>query len=315
MNQILNLVPYEVRINAINLSSGKNISNTLYFKDFVDHGGGYAAPIPGVGNADTDLEQSAYIQWAVGANSVLTALSDEYQMVSIRVRSITGRAWKTPVVPIAGIAASLVDTHVITGGPHGLVAGDAVNISSVTVPSTINGQHTVVSVISAVEYTIGGVFTGVYSGAGTQQKISGNQSLTYGSNLEVAHNDVGAIGSDQMPLHTTISMRRLNAGVGKNWRSRLSISPLTEGDQKNGRLTVAALAIWTTVGTTLATPLTLPGIVVETPVALSMRLAMLEPTPFAFSNAWVSEVNAFVPRTNLGSLVKRKPRLTSAITP
>jgi len=112
MTQLLNLVPYEVRINAINLSSGKKISNILYFKDFVDHGGGYAAPIPGVGNADTDLEAGVFIQWATGGGSVISAISDEYQLVSTRVRAITGRGWRTPVIVIAGIAASLVDTHV-----------------------------------------------------------------------------------------------------------------------------------------------------------------------------------------------------------
>lgn len=313
MSLLKNLVPYEVRISALNISSGHSISNVLYYRDTTDHGGGYAADI--AGSDDAVFEASVFSMWTGLAGSPAVWLNNQYQMTGIRVRSIIGWGYPTPLHTITAVASGLTDTHVVTASPHSLSVGDVIRIFGVTTPNNLNGNWVVASVPSTTEITVTVVTAGPYSGVGQLQLNSGTPDIVYGSNLEVTHSFVGGVAGDQIPLFATISMRRLNAGIGKSYRSRLSLSPLSETDQNNGRLTVAALAQWVTVGGVMTAPQSGGGAASMDPIAFSKLLALASPSPFTQADSFTQEVTSHAPRTNLGSLIKRKPRLTSAITP
>ena len=145
------------------------------------------------------------------------------------------------------------------------------------------------------------------------QEVAGSQQYQYGNSIEVAHAVMGAQILDAAPLFATVSMRRLSSIATRNFRSRISISPITEDQMINGRLTPTARAAWVLSGGGLVNTLS-AGVGVDMyPMVVSKQLAFATPTPFAESDSWSVAVLSYTPRTPLGSAVMRKPSLTSVI--
>lgn len=305
---VLEGMVYEWKAIARDLKSGKGILNTLYYR----HGDGvtdYGQPI--AGSNDATMENDIYDLWL---NQIMPRLSVNYELTNHQMRAISGRTWPTPVVGIAGAIFNAASTVIVTTTPHGLDEGDAVEIDGVTTPVEMNGSFTVNSVSSPNKYTILVPFAAPYAGPGTQQKIEGSQRYTYSTNLEVALIVVGGAAGEATPNFVSVDMRRPSGRSGKNWRSRLSLSPISEAQQENGKLEATAYGGFVTAGAAIGTS----GVAIGDgsnayPVAVSKQLAFQQPKVFTQSATWSSKTTAWLPRPNTGSIVSRKPRLTTVI--
>lgn len=312
MAQLKNRVPYEVAFKARDLASSKPISNILYFRSVLS-GGVYGADLPG--GTVADLAEVAKDMWTLGPGNVMDSMSANYEMQSVVARSIEGRRYGTPIVGIASISPSLADTHIRTVTPHGYVNGNTVVIFGQTDVPLANGTWPGITVVSATEFVIALPPSGSSMGGGGTQKASGNQQWLYGDLAEVVDGTIGGRSGDALPLFSSASVRRVSDGVGRTWRQHVSLSPMAEQDASNGRLSNAIIttintALGTWSGATLAA-----GTVSMKQYAVSRQLAFMLATPFTDSTTWAKPVSSYFVRQNMGSIVRRKPKLTSLIVP
>jgi len=307
MAEVKNMVPYEWRVNARDLPSGKPVTNILYTKT-ADLGGGYATPIAASSHAT--LADEIWQRWNTW---IVPQLSEQYEVSGYISRAIIGRRWPTPMIPIVGISPLLTATRISTGVPHGMSTGNSVEISGATGSPTVNGVHASITVITATAFDIAVTGAAASPGPGQVQRASGVIEFVYDDKQEVVVTATGAITGESLPVYCTISLRRLNVGVGRNFRSRISLSPLGESQQANGGFTPAALALIQTAGSNLVTVFDIGGGNTAKPVAVSKQLAFAEPPVFLSSSAWSKDVTAYVARPNLGSLTRRKPKLTQGL--
>ena len=315
MSAIRYRVPYQFVIVASDAATGKRITNTLYFRCGVQSASppAYGAVIAGSGDTAT----VAATMLARLHGSITPLLNENYQEVEYDMTAIVGKRYTTPLTPILALVSSLT-TIVTTSGPHGLASGAVVNVIGVTVPSAANGLWTI-TVVSPTSFSLNGSGTfASWSGDGSYQ-LPGLKSEFLLADLTVQlASDTGGIVDDALPLYCTGSVRRRSAGVGRNFRSRLSFSPISESDSLDGGLVAGTLSAWATAlsglfstgvnngGSDAGSQLMMPAIVSKT-IALGL------PTPFTQSDTWCQDVTAWNIQPNTGSLIRRKPRLTSII--
>lgn len=309
MALVLNYVPYELKVNAKDLASGKKISNSVYYRS-ADAGTGYGTPITGTSDA---VGVAAFIA-GVWTFFLTPLLNVNYQLTSVVSRAIIGRQYPTPMISITGVSYTLTATRIITALAHGLTTGQSVLIQGVSSPTTLNAAWTNITVITPTEIEISHAPSSPWAGGGTVQQVAGVQEFLYSNKLEVIDTTAGSITGDMMPIFSTLSVRRLNTGVGKNWRQRISVSCLNESQQVNGRLTTAALTAFTTACAGLDASVSIGGGQQWYSVAVSKLLAFGQTSPFTSSTPWTQPVTDFAPQPNLGSMTRRKPRLTQVIT-
>lgn len=313
MSLILNQVPYEVKINAIDLGSSKKISNTVYYRSDPAVGFGYGDPITGTNDATFIADVLA--AWVAAAFGAKTAVHQNYKMVDITSQAIIGRGFNTAITAILSALAGVSATTVVTATAHGLTTGDKVFINGAAGMTSLNNIWSNITVVDSITFTIPASIPGTYTGGGLAQKANKPQQFQYSNKLVVPDSTVGLIGGEALPLYCDVSMRRLNTGVGKNWKSRLSIAIVSELHNIDGKLTAGALIIWTAFGNNFASiiPATGVGGLVMRQVAVSRQIAFAQPTPFLEAGTWTRPVTDWVPQPNFGSFTRRKPKLTQTI--
>lgn len=317
MPAIQYLVPYEIACKAADVKSGKAITNIVYLKTGLASSGppAYGDPVPGA-SSTTTLLANLKTSWEL---YVVPYLSEHYTMSGYTMRALIGKAFKTPKVGIASLVPG-TPVSVTTAARHGLVTGNSVRLSGITTPSALNTDWGVV-VVDAYTYTLAGSSSATaWSGDGFSQSLIGASGWAYGSLEELASSATGGITGEALPLYASISVRRISSYSGRNFRSRLSLGPVGESDQLNGKLTTTALGLLNAdLATLVAIPFANGGS--DTPGSgysflgmVSKQVAMAQASPFTSSTNWYAYSTSMLARPNLGSMVRRKPRLTSPIS-
>jgi hypothetical protein len=273
----------------------------------------YGALVAGGGSLITFL--NSFITAFAGIRALLNA---KYSTIDYTARSIVAKKFSSPSKPIAALVSSL-STIVVTGTPHGLTTGQTVNIYGITAPVAANGLW-VITVVSPTQFSLNGsgVFA-IWTGDGFWQVASGKQELQYGDTATVADVAVGGVGGDALPLYVSASVRRLNAGVGRNFRSRLSFSPMSEADSVDGGWVAGTKTAWATALSAFLTFFidngsTDVGQSIMSDFVVSPTQALALVSPFTQADSWTKVITSLSLQRNSGSLVRRKPRLTTVIT-
>lgn len=308
------LVPVEVAIHARDVGSGKLVSNITYWINRAATGvtPAYGAPITGSDMATFDSAfQTSF------STTVAGFLNHNYSLLDITYRLIIGKQFKTPFTAILALVPG-APINITTSVPHGLTTGDIVFIQGVTSPPGANGTWRI-TVTGPDDFTLDTSNDALpWTGNGRWQLATGALQFTYADKFVSTPVIVGAIVGDALPLFAAASIRRLNAGTGKNFRSRLSFSPMSESDSLDGGLLPARItAINTAMNTflgALANGGADAGAGVSVQIAVSKKLAVMQPPIFAQSATWTALVGSYAVQRNLGSMTRRKPRLTATIS-
>jgi len=313
---IKNLVPYRITIQAVDSGSGKAISNSLYYRNGVQSVAppAYGAAIAGPSNTSTVLTNFKTM-W----DGIRALLNANYKTLSFVIEAIVGKRFPSPQEPIASLVygPSAVELHTVA--PHGLITGSTVNLYGVSSPTSVNGIWTV-NLLTPTSVTLNGsgVPTTPWSGDGYWQRAIGQREFLFTDKTTLVDESSGGIVGQALPLFATASIRRLNTGTGRNFRSRMSLGPMSEVDSQDGGWTAGTKVAWAAVLSTFyTTALDNGGTDIGSgfmyDLAVSQKLAMGLPTPFTQSSTWTSLLTGYAMQPNCGSLVRRKPRLTSVI--
>ncbi len=307
--------PYELVVNAVDLGSGKRTTNIYYYRSAFYTGAPppYGGPVIG---SDSATLLAAFVT-RFEAN-ILPIMNHNYQMISYVMRAIIGKQYKTPFIAIGALtpgAPIVVDTV----APHGLVTGNFVYVQGVTSPPGANGVFSITR-IDPTSFALNGSNDALFwSGDGQIQQATGSYQFQYADTTTQLSVAVGGIAGDSLPMFACASVRRLNSGIGKSFRSRVSLSPMSESDVVDGRFTAIRLAsINTAFATLIAVNLNNGGADVTGGVSaqtvISKKIASTLPLVFTSENPWSVGTVSFSCQPNLGSLVRRKPKLTAPIT-
>lgn len=309
-------VPYEIAIRGMDSASGKPVVNLFYMRCGVQSGAppAYGAPIAGGGSTATLLSNILTVWWV----GVRNQLNNNYVQQSLTMRAIVGKRFSTPLFPIVALVTG-APVLVQTGSNHGFSTGNTVQITGVTTPGTVNGNWTI-TVTSPTTFTLNGSnIAGLWSGDGMVQRVQGVLQILYADTEVLLNSGTGLNPGEAAPLFCTASCRRLNNGVGRHFRSRVSLSPFSEADVNAGQLLSAYRAA---VDTALEVDLAgfINGGTVSAsdrsfPVVFARELALGLPSPFTQSDTWCADVTGWGVQPNCGSLTRRKPKLTAGITP
>lgn len=312
------LVPYEVAIHAGDIKSGKALTNIVYVKTGLQTAGppAYGDPIAGGGSTTTLLNSVATL-WE---GTIVPLLSANYQLVDYTMRSIIGKSFKTPMLPISAL---IPGTPVVInmGSPHGLATGDSVSLSGVTTPASINGVWGIV-VTGPYSFSLAGSSSAtLWSGDGFVQALKGASGYLYGDGDLKTSSAVGGVAGDACPLFNSFSVRRISQAASRHFRSRLSLGPVPEASQSNGKITSGAATAWATA---LASIVSSAGLInggTDTPGsgyslfgAVSKQIALTQATPFTKSSPWFSFTTNYALRPNCGSMLRRKVKLGAPIS-
>jgi len=313
MAQIRYLVPYQIDVLGQDTVSLKRIGNTLYYISGVQAASppAYGAPIAG-GGSTTTLLANFDIAWQT---LVAAVLHGNYTIVSYTMRAIVGYGYGTPVLAINALIQTGTFTTIQTASPHGLSTGDIIRVSGVTTPANTNGLWSVI-VVTANQVQISPSGTGVWSNDGSIQRADGQQNFQYADLETLAGSAGGGVSGEAMPTFVSVDVQRLNPGIGKSFRSRFGMSMISEDDQKEGKLTAPAQAIWGTNLPLFFAPLVNGGSGTASDhsylAAVSKKKASMIASPFVTSNGWTQYVSSLLQHNRLGSQNQRKPKLAGS---
>lgn len=312
---IRNRVPYQVTHFGIDLGSGRSVTNTFYYRNKVQTVSppAYGAGIAGAGSTATLLASCQ----AIWITAILTRLNHNYSLLNSVMQAILGKRYSSPLVPIQ--AVTVANPAVIaTASPHGLSTGDVVSVTGVTAPSDLNGAH-VITVTSPTTFTFPYTsFVSPWSGDGYFQLAEGAIEFQYADKESLPIGATfGQVAGDALPLFATSSVRRLNGGIGRSFRSRFSLSPMSETDSLDGGFTAAQKALMVTALGNFVVARTNGGTDATSGLsdmcAVSKQIGFGLSSPFIASDPFTATVTSMVQQPNTGSLVRRKPRLTGVI--
>lgn len=307
-------IPYEVVVFGKDNGSGKPVTNKHYYSCGIQNVSppAFGAPIAGPSDNQTFLTNFS-IAWF---GDIAPKMNHNYQVLSYQSQAMIGKRYSSPLLPISGVGLGTPVT-IQTASPHGLVTGQQVVITGVTSPAVLNAVW-VVSVVSPFQFTLNGSsIVGAWSGDGAEQAVSGQIEFLYADKVTSFLNiGNGVVVGDSLPLFCTASIRRLNNGVGRHFRSRFSLSPMSESDVVDGAFTATQKTAMATALGAFVQPIqnggTDTGSKFMVPLAISRALAFAQPSPFTFVN-FTAQVNGMVQQPNCGSLVRRKPKQTTTI--
>jgi len=300
-------VPYEVTINATDTRSGKPISNILYYR--YGGAGTYGANLGGTDQQT--FHDNVKTRWS---NHILNSLSNHYVMSSVRSRAITGWHWTKPLKKWVGSSPSLTFTSITTATPHGFTTGMAVQLIGTIGATSINQAASPITVTGTNQFTIPVLLAAGTVTNGTVQEVGANVDFTYDNNLETTETDAGSRPGETVPLFCSASVRRINLGVGRNWKSRISLSPFAEPDVVNGMFESAFFTSLQANVDGLNNNEAAGGGFVMTPIVVSRQVALLLSNIFTESDTWTRDIIDFTARRNMGSIISRKPKLTATIS-
>jgi hypothetical protein len=306
--------PYEVAIQARDLGSGKPVTNILYFRcqKQIVAPPAFGAPIAGPSDIAT-FAGGVLANWEA---NVVPLLNANYKLIQYVFRAMLGKRYGTPIFPITALIPG-TPIALTTGIPHGLNTGDTVSVQGVTSPAVANGQYTC-TVTGPNALTLNGTsVVAVWSGDGYIQKVAGPLQIFYADKYTLSSTAVGGVVGDALPLFATLSVRRFNGGVGRHFRSRISLSPISESDGKDGTITPGVLTAFG-VGLNLGVGDadnggSDAGSKLMTDCVFSKAVAFSQASPWTQSDTFMFDETRMNPQPNTGSLVRRKPRLTAAI--
>lgn len=306
-------VPYEIAVNANDLGSGKKVSNLYYVRSAFATGPPPAYGDPIVGSSLATL-LAAFV--TAYETNILPILNHNYSLLGYVMRAILGKQYKTPF-QVINVLIPGAPIEIQTMLPHGLSTGNAVYVQGVTNPPSANGVRTI-TVLNPTAFTLNGSNDAIpWSNDGQFQFASGAYQFAYGDKTTQTSAAVGTVAGDALPLFSAASVRRNNIGVGKAFRSRVSLSPMSESDSVDGglvgaRITAinAAFAAFNINYNNGGTDITAG---VSAHVAISKKIASALPLVFPSENPWSVGGVTFSVQRNLGSMIRRKPRLTGII--
>lgn len=307
---VRNQVPYEVRIKGRDLATGKNVGSRHYLKNAAFTGmPAYGADL---GNGATTTALLASFQSNFEA-TLLPLLSIQAKVDSYEMRSIVGAGFASPQVSITAMGSSLTETFITTATPHGLNNGDSAFVSGIVTPILANGLWVNVTKVSNVEFKASYLFTPAwtYTGPGKVQKVAGSMSWLYGDLETLTSTAIGGISGDSVATFADASIRRLNAGVGRSFRSRFSLAPIGETSVQDGAFTSAAKTAWATALATFAAGINNGGSGPGNssyPCIASKKISFGTASPFVESASWAPFTTGMTLHTYMGSQTKRKPR-------
>jgi hypothetical protein len=305
-------VPYQIDVHAIDLGSGKLITNTFYavsnFQTVAPPA--YGAPIAGPSSTATLLAQFRGL-WG----GFIARANHNYQTREYDMRAMLGKRFSSPFF---AIAAYVGGTPVVltTSSPHGLLTGDVVAVSGVTSPATLNAQWTITVVNPTTFQLDGSSIVGAWSGDGFVQKVVGVLEVQYADKETLLFADTGGVAGDALPLFCASSIRRVTAGVGRSYRSRFSLSPMSEVDSVDGAFTTTQKGLMVTALAAFNVSMTNGGS--DATSGSSFQVSFSRKIAFGLASPWTTNIMcapviSMAQQPNTGSIVRRKPKLTSVI--
>lgn len=310
-------VPYELRVLAGDLATGRNLTNIFYLKSTVQlvSPPAYGDPIAG-GGSTTTLLAALKTDYELGP---LSMLSSKYKLQGYELRSMLGWQYDGSLFPIVGVSFGN-PTLIQVFGTGGLVDGDLVFLQGITGAVAANGLWPV-TVLSDKFFTVPADTTATpWTGGGQWQAVQGGKRWIYGDVETLGSSAVGGIVQESVALFATASVRRRGQTPGKSFQGRNSYSPIPETTVEMGTFTTSGKSGWATAlnqwyGPFLNGGSEVPGSGQSYHYNVSKQIAFSQVTPFAESAAWSSLVLDMTLQPNMGSMLRRKPRLTSVITP
>jgi len=308
MAGVRNKAIYETTITGQDVSSGQKVVNIVY-NAVEDPGTGAGAVL--AGSDEGTFIANLKTAWE---DNVVAVLSVRYTTESYRTRAIIGWRWPTGFLAVVGATPALTFTSITTGSPHGYASGISVSIQNTVGITGLNGVFSPITVTSPTTFTIPVALTGTLTVVGDVQAVVGAQELHYVDNLEISGSQAGGITGDSLPAFCTASVRRINSGVGRNWRSHIALGPLGESQVKNGFFESTPFTAFQTAMLAWGNPISVGGGFAASHYAISKKIAFGLPSDLiATFSLWSQQVSAFDTRHNMGSQISRKPPLFPAI--
>lgn len=309
---------YQIVASAADLKSGKKITNTYYFRSGI---AGAGAPAPDSPIAGSDIDVFLLNFDTQFSATIMQKLSVNYKQQISVCRKIVGWKYNNPFYPITGVTPLLVGTGFQIGGVLPFTTSNFVSIQGVTGATAANGIWTATAT-SLNTFTTNANTTGtVWTGGGSMQGIDASNSWLYTTQASLAVSAVGFAAGEALPLFSDVSGRRLGSTAGKSFQGRNSYAPIPEADQLNGKLESTALTAWTTNLTAFNAGIANGAAAGDGRDTMyfynaSFKLGLTQASPFSPTSVdnITSLVGSQFPQPNLGSLVKRKPRLTATIS-
>ena len=320
MAAIKNRHVYQIVQEGVDTKSSKKVVNIFYTRNDAQTGGAlvYGDPIAGSSSLATLIAN-----WSTAWKTViLPYLSVNYEMTRTVGNEIVGKQYRTLLRTISSLSATGTSLVLVTAvSPHGLADGDHVQISGVGIPSAVNGVWQIQVYNSSAFLLLGSAaVAGTWSNDGSWRKASGPFNWRFDDHAEFVgdNGQAGSITGDAMPLYVSASNRHITARVGRNWRSKTSMSPLGESQCVDGRLTATALGnISTAWDSYISSPVANGGSDTGSQrqllVTASGGKASVLTDPFDQSDTWAANMIQLYSQPNLGSVLRRKPRLTPTL--
>jgi len=312
------LVPYEVRAIATDTATGKTISNYFYLRSGVQTAGAPAYGGAIVGPSSTASLLANFVSRFEA--QIVNLLPDKYVLSQYEMRAIIGWKWGTPLGAISALAPGN-PTSITASVLAGMFSGTTVKISGVTGATAANGTWLITKTGTKVA-TIAANTTGqIWGFDGVIQEIDKGQGFIYDDLEILASATTGGVATDAVALFATASCRRISSVVGKSYQGRNSFSPIAEADVQSGGFTSAAKTAWATALTAMYSTgyvndgTDVPGSGYSYLWNVSKTQAFQSITPFTASGGWTAPVTNYLLRPDMGTLLRRKPRLGAVITP
>jgi len=312
---------YQVILGAKDVKSGKLLTNLLYYRS----GTGTGSP-PAFDSPIAGASLGAFLT-ALGTlftAQILPLLSVNYTQTLLTVRKIVGWKYNGPELPIVGSTPLLTGTSFSIGGAlpqttpfFGSIAG-AIGFIPGVWPG--NGIWTISPTGTNTFTTTANTAANPWAAGGTLQKVGTSEGWKFTDIATLAASGVGGITGEALPLFSDVSFRRIGSTVGRRFQGRNSYAPIGEASQLNGKLTSTALTAWTAAAAAFLVATSNGGTEGDSrdnmfPYNVSLKRALSLATPFDQPNvdAFTSVVASGIIQPNMGSFVKRKPRLTAVI--
>ncbi len=309
---------YQLRSIGSDTKSGKRITNTWFLRSGTAAGGPPAFDSP-IAGSDLDV---LLLNWDTRyAAQILNRLSVNFVQTSHEIRKIVGWKYGAPFYPVIGVTPTLTGTSITVAGVLPTLSPFFASIQGLVGSVAANGTWTA-SPTNLNTFTINAITAGdPWISGGTVQQITDSLGWKFTDLASFAASAAGTVAGEALPLFADVSVRKIGSTSGKQWQGRNSFAPISEADQKQGKLEAAALTAWQTAATAIIASLANGAAIGDLRDNMyfynaSFKQSLTYAVPFnefAVGNS-TSLVGSSFPQPNLGSMVKRKPRLTSTIS-
>lgn len=309
---------YQVTAKGVDTKSGKPVTNIYYYRSGPATGAppAFDSPISG-SSLDTFLTSFDGVY-----GPLVELLSVNYIQTADVCRQVTGWKYGSPQNNIIGVTSTLTGTAFTVAGTLPKTTPFFGNIAGMTGAAAASGIWTISPTSLNTFTTTANIVGDPWVSGGTVQEVGTSEAFTYGVLATKAVTNAGVISGEALPLFADVSGRRVGSTAGRNWQGRNSYAPIGESQQLNGKLTTTALANWNLSLPDLMGPLSNGGTTGDDRDNMylynaSFKQALTRSTPFntiGHIDWFTSLVSSVFAQPNMGSLTKRKPRLTATIS-